>query len=198
MPHTTQSSARVVINLVGWGQQKAKGRRHGLPEGDVYLPRLPPPRHSLSWSQDWGWIRGRGRPQCHFLIAYSLSTRGRGLSSYHHSDFQKRHSHPNHQLPIEHQKPLATGQQSCHAVPHFKAHLPALESQQDDLWLSHHPRGWGTTSMSVYNHTQCCHYGGQMGSDVLTQSPLLILYGYHDTAPKAEGGKMVFTQNRHW
>lgn len=113
------------------------------------------------------------------------------MSSYHHSDFQKRPSHPNHQLPIEHQKPLATGQQSCHAVPHFKAHLP-LESQQDDLWLSHHPRGWGTTSMSIYNHTQCCHYGGHMGRDELNQSPRLILYGYHDTAPKAKRGKKWF------
>lgn len=43
MPHTTQASARVVISLVSWGQQKAERRHHSLPDRDVYLPRLPPP-----------------------------------------------------------------------------------------------------------------------------------------------------------
>lgn len=149
-----------------------------------------------SGSQAWGWRGGGGVSSATFWL-FILLNMARCAPSYHYSDFQTRPSCPNHQLPRENQKPLATGQQSCHPVPHFKAHLSGSGVTTRWLWLSHQPRGQDTR-VSIYDHTKPA---ATMVAALAEMSWIRLLCSdwwlpWH--SPKSRQEKKVYTQNRCW
>lgn len=151
-PTPAQSSARVLISLVSWGPAESWGRHHGLLDGDVYLPSFPPPA-TASLGHKTGLDLEEGRSQCHPLLV--IPFQHEGDARHHAITLTSRNTPPTQTTSCPENTKSHRGNRPTVLPPCSPLQSPSvwlLESQKDDLRLSHHPRGQGATSTSIYDH----------------------------------------------